>query len=382
MKILYLTSALGEQDGWARYGTEVVRGVRRAGVTPLVYTALPSALEPDERRALGHRGGLLSFQDGRSKPLRIALDALRLARIARACDLIHVLAEPLAPLGRRLSAGRRPCIVNLVGTYSIRTLNGHWAHLYARSFADASRLCAISHYTARRFSEAMAVPAGRVSVVPLAVRAPCPGELPAASVREPAFVTVGEIKPRKGHLYAVRALAKVRETVPAAKLYVAGYHQPDAYFRELMRTIEELGLRGAVEILGHVDAAGVEALYRRVRGLVVPSVNAGDAFEGFGLVHLEANARGVPAIGSYDCGNEDAIADGVSGYLVPQQDVDALADRMLRLLTDDPAWERMSRDALAFARGMSWERVVRAYLEMYAGALGRPVAPADEAAVR
>ena len=46
------------------------------------------------------------------------------------------------------------------------------------------------------------------------------------------------------------------------------------------------------------------------------SINDGKAFEGFGLVFLEANAKGMPCIGSINCGAEEAILNGKTGYIV------------------------------------------------------------------
>ena len=97
----------------------------------------------------------------------------------------------------------------------------------------------------------------------------------------------------------------------------------------------------------------------------MPSMNVGDSFEGFGLVHLEANVWGVPAIGSFGCGNEDAVRDGYSGYLIEQGNIKALSEAMMRLL--DPAfdWNAMSANARQFSQSMSWERVVDACASTY-----------------
>jgi glycosyltransferase involved in cell wall biosynthesis len=76
-------------------------------------------------------------------------------------------------------------------------------------------------------------------------------------------------------------------------------------------------------------------------------------------------ARGVPAIGSRDCGNEDAIRHGHSGYLVEQGNIDQLTSAMAALLRSEADWDRMSENAVELARSMAWERTAAAYAKLY-----------------
>ena len=71
---------------------------------------------------------------------------------------------------------------------------------------------------------------------------------------------------------------------------------------------------GPREVVGGPVAARSRKI-QRARGLVVASRNSGSSYEGFSLVHREANSYGVPSIGSLNSGNEDAIDDGNSGFL-------------------------------------------------------------------
>lgn len=72
--------------------------------------------------------------------------------------------------------------------------------------------------------------------------------------------------------------------------------------------------------------------------------------EGFGLVFIEAMARGKPVIGGAHGGTPDVIDDGVDGFLVPHGDVTQLADRLKRLLASDILRREMGRRALMKAR--------------------------------
>jgi glycosyltransferase involved in cell wall biosynthesis len=63
--------------------------------------------------------------------------------------------------------------------------------------------------------------------------------------------------------------------------------------------------------------------------------------EGFGLVYLEAAAAGLPVVAGAGGGVEDAVEDGESGMLVDAHDVDAVADAIVRLLSDRSLARRM-----------------------------------------
>jgi glycosyltransferase involved in cell wall biosynthesis len=89
---------------------------------------------------------------------------------------------------------------------------------------------------------------------------------------------------------------------------------------------------------------------RRAAVLAVPSVTSasGDT-EGLPTVLVEGLATGLPAVGTRHAGIPEAIRDGESGYLVPERDSGALADRILELLTDSSGWSAMSKAARAVA---------------------------------
>jgi colanic acid/amylovoran biosynthesis glycosyltransferase len=83
---------------------------------------------------------------------------------------------------------------------------------------------------------------------------------------------------------------------------------------------------------------------RESRLLCLPSVTApnGDQ-EGLGMVLLEAAATGRPVVGTAHGGIPEAVVDGTTGYLVPEHDVTALADRLVALLRDPQLGERLGK---------------------------------------
>jgi colanic acid/amylovoran biosynthesis glycosyltransferase len=78
---------------------------------------------------------------------------------------------------------------------------------------------------------------------------------------------------------------------------------------------------------------------------MLPSVTAKDGDqEGIPTVLLEASSTGLPVLSTWHSGIPDAVVDGETGYLVPERDVEALADRLHHLLEDPGLWGTLGRN--------------------------------------
>ncbi|MEM3573406.1 MAG: glycosyltransferase family 4 protein, partial [Nitrososphaeria archaeon] len=86
--------------------------------------------------------------------------------------------------------------------------------------------------------------------------------------------------------------------------------------------------------------------------------------EGFGLNVIEANALGVPCI-AYDVeGLRDSIRNGKTGLLVKPGDVKALAEGLLKVLTDEDLRGKLSESALEYSRNFSWDRTAEEFMKV------------------
>jgi glycosyltransferase involved in cell wall biosynthesis len=114
--------------------------------------------------------------------------------------------------------------------------------------------------------------------------------------------------------------------------------------KKLVRKVSSYGLQDRVIFLGVRPHQEVLDLMQKAIVLVQPSVTArtGDS-EGLGSVFLEAAASGIPVIGTHHGGIPEAVVDGVTGFLVPERDADALAEKLLVLLSDKSLREEMGR---------------------------------------
>lgn len=175
-------------------------------------------------------------------------------------------------------------------------------------------------------------------------------------------VMLNRLAPGKRVDHAIRAFVSVAAEIPAARLDIYG----DGPLRaELDALIGELGLRNSVMLRGHVAEASAELDDAALLLLTT-------AFEGQGLVVVEALSHGCPVV-SYDVGYgpHDMLADG-GGVLVPSGDVEALAAAVIRVLRGDGLRERLGREAIAAARRMTVDTSMSAFAEAVSRALERP----------
>ncbi|HEY4955463.1 MAG TPA: glycosyltransferase family 4 protein [Gemmatimonadaceae bacterium] len=138
---------------------------------------------------------------------------------------------------------------------------------------------------------------------------------------DPTFLFCGRLDVEKGVEYLVRAFTEVRRTAPRAQLRIAG-RGPE--LDRLVALAGELDVGDAVSFLGWLLPNDIEAELSRAWVLVAPSLWA----EPLGLVALEAIVRGVPVIATSTGGFAETVEESVSGFLVPNGDVGALAERM------------------------------------------------------
>jgi len=222
-------------------------------------------------------------------------------------------------------------------------------------FQRAAATIAVSSYTAG-LALACGAPAERLHTIPPGVD--LQREIAPPRDGPPTIVTVARLDDEyKGHDVVLQAMRLVRDVVPDARWIVVG----DGSLRaKLEREARTLGVAEAVEFRGSVtEAQRDEALDSAdvfVMASRVPRDGAGG--EGFGMVYLEASARGVPVIAGRAGGAVDAVDDGVTGYLVDPESPDEVADAVLRVLTDRDRALALGQAGVAWSKHFAWPVIV------------------------
>jgi glycosyltransferase involved in cell wall biosynthesis len=175
----------------------------------------------------------------------------------------------------------------------------------------------------------------------------------------------GQWSAGKGIPELLKAWRIVRSVVPAAELSMAGGPKlwksvatvPQA--EESTRLVREMEEQGLLHSVGTLERSQMPAFWRSLDVAVMPSLS-----ESFGLVALEALACGVPVVSTTAGGLKEIAVDEESGLFVPPGDAEALAQALLRLLTDDSLRLRLTQGARRRAQAFSLERRSRQLLHL------------------
>lgn len=156
------------------------------------------------------------------------------------------------------------------------------------------------------------------------------------------LLTIGRLVEKKGHIYAINAIAKVVKRFKNIEYTIAG----DGPLRQnLEELVSKLNLDIYIKFIGIINDTDALNLYNISHLFVLPSITAknGD-MEGTPVVLMEASACGLPVISTYHSGIPEVVIDQKSGYLVPEKDVDALADKIEHLINHPEKWADMGRE--------------------------------------
>jgi colanic acid/amylovoran biosynthesis glycosyltransferase len=163
------------------------------------------------------------------------------------------------------------------------------------------------------------------------------------------ILTVARLVEKKGHEYAIKAIAKVVNKHSNVIYLIAG----DGPLRnQLQSLVTQLEIDKYVQFLGDVRSDEVINLYHKSHIFILPSVTAADGDrEGQGLVLQEAQAAGLPVISTLHNGIPDGVLDGISAFLVPERDPEALANKLEYLISRPELWPSMGQEGRRFVEG-------------------------------
>ncbi|MCX7805408.1 MAG: glycosyltransferase family 4 protein [Planctomycetota bacterium] len=363
--------------GIARLCSELAAGFSRRGVPTEALSKLPGA---------GLDSTIPTTRVTRLRPLMEASAFRHLLARRRNGPVVCGLWYPEGVLA--MLAGARPRVVLAHGSELMPARaawrRGLWRRMLRRTLLGADLVVANSGYT-KGLVEA-AAPGCRAVAIPLAVDhirfSPPAGPAGRAASRakfglDPSkrvVLTVSRLKRYKGHETIFHALTSLEEPVRRNfLLLVAGRGSDEAALRD---AAARLGVADMVRWLGYVPESDLPDLYRAADIFVLCTREDPERqeVEGFGLVFLEAQACGTPAVGARTGGIPDAIRDGDGGFLIAQDDHAALTGIFRRLAERPGEFEAIGRAARArIERECTWDGYVERFareLEAAGVALG------------
>lgn len=378
----YIIPSLQKPSGWRSHAVALLGAIREY-VEPVLFVApedrqqaaeifpdLPVFNLPTTQGAsLGSRSGMRKLWQTYRTIQRSSYPDL---------DLVHSLeAYPAGLVGVWLAGRlRRPHAITTHGTYGVvwfDRLPDRWA--YQQVLRRTQLVCPVSHGTARLVERYFGASLGKACIRPIlngnSFYRTVPREVALAHTPPPVptLLSVGDVKPRKGQLISLQAFEKVRQRLPEARYEIIGRAE-GRYTEEMRAYIEAHGLQQAVTIHGTVSDEQLKQAYQNASVFVLTPQEGKLHFEGFGLVYLEAGAYGLPVVGTRSGGVPDAVKDGVTGLLADENDVEGIAQAILRLLEDPQLARRMGQANRQWAEALTWESAAREQVEAYREILG------------
>jgi colanic acid/amylovoran biosynthesis glycosyltransferase len=196
---------------------------------------------------------------------------------------------------------------------------------------------------------------------------------PDASVkREPIVLFTGRLDEVKGCSYLIRAMARLQSILPQVELVLIG----DGSLRSELEQLAAEKLR-KYRFLGFQPPEVVKHWMNRAAVFAMPSVRTPcGSEEGLPTVSLEAQAMRLPVVSFASGGIPEAVAHGVTGFLAPERDTEALTSNLRRLLVDPSLSARMGEEARERACTQFNVRTqTRKLEELYKQALGKDSNP-------
>ncbi len=240
------------------------------------------------------------------------------------------------------------------------TVRAMLSTLVPRAIRAADRVITISGHTKRDIVARYGIPPERIAVTHLAPRPSFALSEAGSDARQPFFLAVGNVQPRKNLGVIVHALAGVRRQYPEARLVIAGKAGPEAV--PLRRLIHSLNLEDTVQFTGYISDEELRRLYAHCLAHLHPAL-----YEGFGLTTVEAMVQGAPVIASDRSSIPEVVGD--AALLAPPDMPEAWEQAMLAILSSPGLRDDLARRGKARAAGFTWERCARETLEVYGDAL-------------
>jgi glycosyltransferase involved in cell wall biosynthesis len=273
--------------------------------------------------------------------------------------LVHAVMESYAGIALwwyRAFGGKKPTVLTLQsGDLDMPEKNRKIPRLVWRNIhASPTAVVGISTALTERAEK---LGARRTLTIPNGVDFSHLAKVPRGEKLPHRVVTVARLSPEKGLPFLIEAIKIARHSVEDAELAIVGGGALEA---ELKAYVEKLSLQDVVRFLGARPNAEAMAEVAKSGVFVLPSLG-----EGLGIVLLEAQALGVPVIGTDVGGIPDVIAHETTGLLVPPSDAKALAAAIVRVLAEPGLGARLAEGASGRLAAFDWDKIAERYAALY-----------------
>ena len=297
-----------------------------------------------------------------AKTVAFAGALLRYVRVLPEYDIVHLHISARGSYRRKSimarmahKAGKRVILHDHDGEFAKAFEEGGDAYRrdVRTTFGLADRVVVLSEEWRDYFANNVCDP-NRIVVLHNGVKVPVK---PCSPCSHQDILFLGRLDANKSPDVLLRASKKVLKCSPETKILFGG----DGEIEKNRLLAKELGIADKCEFHGWVTGAQREALFERAAVYCLPSKN-----EGLPMSVLEAMARGIPTVATAVGGVPQVIKDGVNGFLIDTDDVEALAEKLIALLEESELRKevgRASRDTVMrlFSISKSMKQLLAVY---------------------
>lgn len=246
-----------------------------------------------------------------------------------------------------------------------RQFFGKWMP-YSYKFAD--RIIAISEHTKKDIIKFLNIAENKISVIPQAASKEFNTNIKNEAVEKVRkkykigkkyFLHTGTLNPRKNLEFLVGVFSEVSKKFPDYQLVIVG--KKGWYYEGLFDLVRQLKIQEKVIFTGYIDDCDAPPLYKGAKAFLFPSI-----YEGFGLPPLEAMNCGIPVVSSNASSLPEVI--GPQGILLDPNDKKVWVANILKLISDQSYYQKMSDYYLRQAKNFSWEKCAQKTIEVYSKA--------------
>ena len=176
----------------------------------------------------------------------------------------------------------------------------------------------------------------------------------------PKLITISRLDGRKSHHNVIMTIKNLLPKFPNLKYVSIGDGEEG---NNLLKLIKVLKLENHVKLIFKSTEQEKVALLDHSDVFIMPSVVYKKSVEGFGIAYMEAASYGKPSIGGIYGGEGDAIKNGETGYLCNGNDLNAIYDSLLKILSNNN-YLKLGANALEFSKEFSWEKIIKKYINL------------------
>jgi glycosyltransferase involved in cell wall biosynthesis len=246
------------------------------------------------------------------------------------------------------------------------THRAHFNLIGKETLKRAKKIISVSRMVAHEF-RVIGVPKEKIAIIPNGVDLEEYKQLPIGDLfrkrldikeNEKVVLTIGRLEKIKGFQYLIKALPSIIKEVGSTKLVIAG---PDFnYGAKLKKLAEETNVQDNVIFYGPINGKEKFEAFSAANIVAVPSL-----YEGFGMLLLEAMAAGKPLVATNTGAAPEIIQNGKNGILANLGNVEDLAGKIIKLLSDDQLMYLISQESRKTVEAFDWEKVSEHVHKLY-----------------